>query len=249
MLNALYNQVDEEVHKLVILSNKSQKQLESLLEVCRFEEQTQQVRPQTLPHIVICFSNTKFQTSNFICSLSLSLFSPDQTLVQCRSREAARTFGLSYSVYIQDQGDERELGTVSEWVCGWCHHLFIYLFYLFNIFMFNFLKNVLMLKSSHFTAPAETRSAAGERVSRLSSRLRSPGLQAASGLSTRQSGEEKGPAGRPEQPVWVLRLSEYLQQYFQDSKNLRLAPGLPFDDHWLKTLPFFFLLKHLFIIV
>lgn len=43
MLNALYNQVDEEVHKLVILSNKSQKQLESLLEVRRFEEQTQQV--------------------------------------------------------------------------------------------------------------------------------------------------------------------------------------------------------------
>uniref|UniRef100_A0A8C9XQH5 Pleckstrin homology and RhoGEF domain containing G4B n=1 Tax=Sander lucioperca TaxID=283035 RepID=A0A8C9XQH5_SANLU len=42
MLNALYNQVDEEVHKLVILSNKSQKQLESLLEVCKFEEQTQQ---------------------------------------------------------------------------------------------------------------------------------------------------------------------------------------------------------------
>lgn len=45
MLNALYNQVDEEVHKLVILSNKSQKQLESLLEAHRFEEQTQQVTP------------------------------------------------------------------------------------------------------------------------------------------------------------------------------------------------------------
>ncbi|XP_054477283.1 pleckstrin homology domain-containing family G member 4B [Anoplopoma fimbria] len=44
MLNALYNQVDEEVHKLVILSNKSQKQLESLLEVRMFEEQTQQIK-------------------------------------------------------------------------------------------------------------------------------------------------------------------------------------------------------------
>ncbi|XP_023258897.1 pleckstrin homology domain-containing family G member 4B isoform X1 [Seriola lalandi dorsalis] len=44
VLNALYNQVDEEVHKLVILSNKSQKQLESLLEVRRFEEQTQQIK-------------------------------------------------------------------------------------------------------------------------------------------------------------------------------------------------------------
>ncbi|KAM3613621.1 uncharacterized protein V6R79_002523 [Siganus canaliculatus] len=44
MLNALYNQVDEEVHKLVILSNKSQKQLETLLEVRRFEEQTQQIK-------------------------------------------------------------------------------------------------------------------------------------------------------------------------------------------------------------
>ncbi|KAL6109135.1 plekhg4b [Pungitius sinensis] len=44
MLNALYNQVDEEVHKLVILSNKSQKRLESLLEVRTFEEQTQQIK-------------------------------------------------------------------------------------------------------------------------------------------------------------------------------------------------------------
>ncbi|XP_068999040.1 pleckstrin homology domain-containing family G member 4B isoform X1 [Embiotoca jacksoni] len=44
MLNALYNQVDEEVHKLVILSNKSQKQLESLLEMHKFEEQTQQIK-------------------------------------------------------------------------------------------------------------------------------------------------------------------------------------------------------------
>ncbi|XP_074509941.1 pleckstrin homology domain-containing family G member 4B isoform X4 [Sebastes fasciatus] len=44
MLNALYNQVDEEVHKLVILSNKSQKQLESLLDVRKFEEQTQQIK-------------------------------------------------------------------------------------------------------------------------------------------------------------------------------------------------------------
>ncbi|XP_068591825.1 pleckstrin homology domain-containing family G member 4B isoform X2 [Cebidichthys violaceus] len=44
MLNALYNQVDEEVHKLVILSNKSQKQLESLQEVRTFEEQTQQIK-------------------------------------------------------------------------------------------------------------------------------------------------------------------------------------------------------------
>ncbi|XP_041650011.1 pleckstrin homology domain-containing family G member 4B isoform X2 [Cheilinus undulatus] len=44
MLNALYNQVDEEVHKLVILSNKSQRELESLLEVRKFEEQTQQIK-------------------------------------------------------------------------------------------------------------------------------------------------------------------------------------------------------------
>ncbi|XP_061676654.1 pleckstrin homology domain-containing family G member 4B isoform X2 [Syngnathoides biaculeatus] len=44
MLSALYNQVDEEVHELVILSNKSQKDLECLLEVRKFEEQTQQVK-------------------------------------------------------------------------------------------------------------------------------------------------------------------------------------------------------------
>uniref|UniRef100_A0A3Q1BYM6 Uncharacterized protein n=1 Tax=Amphiprion ocellaris TaxID=80972 RepID=A0A3Q1BYM6_AMPOC len=63
MLNALYNQVDEEVHKLVILSNKSQKQLESLLEVRKFEEQTQQQQrlglqlvkesPESLPGSVL----------------------------------------------------------------------------------------------------------------------------------------------------------------------------------------------------
>ncbi|XP_070407379.1 pleckstrin homology domain-containing family G member 4B isoform X3 [Nothobranchius furzeri] len=44
MLNSLYNQVDEEVHTLVILSNKSQKQLEMLQEVLTFEEQTQQIK-------------------------------------------------------------------------------------------------------------------------------------------------------------------------------------------------------------
>lgn len=49
MLNALYNQVDEEVHKLVILSNKSQKELDSLLEVCKFEEQTEQVGSHRRP--------------------------------------------------------------------------------------------------------------------------------------------------------------------------------------------------------
>lgn len=62
MLNALYNQVDEEVHKLVILSNKSQKQLESLLEAHRFDEQTQQVTltlstifPPALQSFSCCF--------------------------------------------------------------------------------------------------------------------------------------------------------------------------------------------------
>ncbi|XP_037836082.1 pleckstrin homology domain-containing family G member 4B isoform X2 [Kryptolebias marmoratus] len=43
-LSALYNQVDEEVHKLVILSNKSQKELESQLEARKFEERTQQIK-------------------------------------------------------------------------------------------------------------------------------------------------------------------------------------------------------------
>lgn len=51
MLNALYNQVDEEVHKLVILSNKSQKHLDSLLEVRKFEEQTQQVTSNVFYHL------------------------------------------------------------------------------------------------------------------------------------------------------------------------------------------------------
>lgn len=55
MLNALYNQVDEEVHKLVILSNKSQKELESLLEVRKFEEQTQQVSLCRCSRFYLCF--------------------------------------------------------------------------------------------------------------------------------------------------------------------------------------------------
>ncbi|KAM4735403.1 pleckstrin homology domain-containing family G member 4B isoform 3-T4 [Anableps anableps] len=61
MLNALYNQVDEEVHKLVILSNKSQKELENLLELHKFEEQTQQLQtrllkqhPKSLPDSAVC---------------------------------------------------------------------------------------------------------------------------------------------------------------------------------------------------
>ncbi|XP_035290605.1 pleckstrin homology domain-containing family G member 4B isoform X2 [Anguilla anguilla] len=44
MVSSLYNQVDEEVHKLVILSNKSLKQLENLLEVRRFEEGCAQIK-------------------------------------------------------------------------------------------------------------------------------------------------------------------------------------------------------------
>ncbi|KAL0985467.1 hypothetical protein UPYG_G00157250 [Umbra pygmaea] len=44
MVHALYNQVDEEVHKLVILSNQCRKRLESLLEVHKLEEQTEQIK-------------------------------------------------------------------------------------------------------------------------------------------------------------------------------------------------------------
>lgn len=63
LLNGLYNQVDEEVHKLVILSNKSQKELESLLEVRRFEEQTQQVSSFTLYCSVSAFLDTNRQSA------------------------------------------------------------------------------------------------------------------------------------------------------------------------------------------
>ncbi|XP_041101631.1 pleckstrin homology domain-containing family G member 4B-like [Polyodon spathula] len=44
MVTALYNQVDEEVHKLVILSNKSLQQLESLLELRKFEDGCDQIK-------------------------------------------------------------------------------------------------------------------------------------------------------------------------------------------------------------
>ncbi|CAN9514290.1 unnamed protein product [Ophioblennius macclurei] len=64
MLNALYNQVDEEVHKLVILSNKSQKELEGLLEVRKFEEQTEQIK--------LWFSVTGEKQLTPLDSLSLS---------------------------------------------------------------------------------------------------------------------------------------------------------------------------------
>ncbi|MGH0164124.1 UNVERIFIED_CONTAM: hypothetical protein FKN15_055249 [Acipenser sinensis] len=47
MVTVLYNQVDEEVHKLVILSNKSLQQLESLLELRKFEEGCDQVSSHT----------------------------------------------------------------------------------------------------------------------------------------------------------------------------------------------------------
>lgn len=63
MLNGLYNQVDEEVHKLVILSNKSQKELESLLELRRFEEQTQQVRSYILGSFGSAFLDTNPQSA------------------------------------------------------------------------------------------------------------------------------------------------------------------------------------------
>ncbi|XP_061918994.1 pleckstrin homology domain-containing family G member 4B isoform X4 [Entelurus aequoreus] len=102
ILNALYNQLDEEVHELVILSNKSQKDLESLLEVRRFEEQTQQVNQwmehcqdyishlntsgkalspavvQTLQHY--CTEASKFSMDNFstLNDTVLSLDSPPQ---------------------------------------------------------------------------------------------------------------------------------------------------------------------------
>uniref|UniRef100_A0A3B4BSW4 Uncharacterized protein n=1 Tax=Pygocentrus nattereri TaxID=42514 RepID=A0A3B4BSW4_PYGNA len=44
MACSLYNQMDEEVHKLVILSNKSLQQLETLLELRTFQEESEQVR-------------------------------------------------------------------------------------------------------------------------------------------------------------------------------------------------------------
>ncbi|KAK3541365.1 hypothetical protein QTP86_023084, partial [Hemibagrus guttatus] len=40
----LYNQLDEEVHKLVILSNKSLRELEKLLELRTFQEETERIR-------------------------------------------------------------------------------------------------------------------------------------------------------------------------------------------------------------
>uniref|UniRef100_A0A8C1HDH0 Pleckstrin homology and RhoGEF domain containing G4B n=1 Tax=Cyprinus carpio carpio TaxID=630221 RepID=A0A8C1HDH0_CYPCA len=44
LVSALYNQVDEEVHKLVILSNKSLQQLETLLELRVLQERHQEVK-------------------------------------------------------------------------------------------------------------------------------------------------------------------------------------------------------------
>lgn len=56
LVSALYNQVDEEVHKLVILSNRTLQQLENLLEEHSIHEQHQEVGDVT-SHInssVIC---------------------------------------------------------------------------------------------------------------------------------------------------------------------------------------------------
>uniref|UniRef100_A0A671LD53 Si:ch211-269k10.2 n=1 Tax=Sinocyclocheilus anshuiensis TaxID=1608454 RepID=A0A671LD53_9TELE len=49
LVSALYNQVDEEVHKLVILSNKSLQQLETLLELRALQERHQEVRDGIFP--------------------------------------------------------------------------------------------------------------------------------------------------------------------------------------------------------
>lgn len=80
VLNGLYNQVDEEVHKLVILSNKSQKELESLLEVRRFEEQTQQVSSSIWFGLVSAFLDTH----------------PQPALLRSNSGSAARERSSSY---------------------------------------------------------------------------------------------------------------------------------------------------------
>uniref|UniRef100_A0A671LRD4 Uncharacterized protein n=1 Tax=Sinocyclocheilus anshuiensis TaxID=1608454 RepID=A0A671LRD4_9TELE len=50
LVGALYNQLDEEVHKLVILSNKSLQQLEKLLELCVLQERHQEVRDAIFPN-------------------------------------------------------------------------------------------------------------------------------------------------------------------------------------------------------
>ncbi|KAJ8354377.1 hypothetical protein SKAU_G00219440 [Synaphobranchus kaupii] len=65
MVSSLYNQVDEEVHKLVILSNKSLKKLENLLEVRRFEEGFSQIK--------LWFSVEEEKHLSPLDSLSLSL--------------------------------------------------------------------------------------------------------------------------------------------------------------------------------
>lgn len=49
LVGALYDQLDEEVHKLVILSNKSLQQLEKLLELRVSQERHQEVRDASVP--------------------------------------------------------------------------------------------------------------------------------------------------------------------------------------------------------
>lgn len=119
MLNALYNQVDEEVHKLVILSNKSQKDLESLLDLRKFEEQTQQVTLMFDFRLITvsCSADIQRRFCSIIYQMA-SLSFLDQTLVQRRGREAAHTFRGVNSFCCQNKGEERELGTVSGGVSG-----------------------------------------------------------------------------------------------------------------------------------
>uniref|UniRef100_A0A673NFF2 Uncharacterized protein n=1 Tax=Sinocyclocheilus rhinocerous TaxID=307959 RepID=A0A673NFF2_9TELE len=50
LVGALYNQLDEEVHKLVILSNKSLQQLEKLLKLRVLQERHQEVRDAIFPN-------------------------------------------------------------------------------------------------------------------------------------------------------------------------------------------------------
>lgn len=163
MLNALYNQVDEEVHKLVILSNKSQKQLDSLLEAHRFEEQTQQVTftlNTIFPAALQSFSFLFFSNWQF-----LSLFQIKLWFSVAGEKQLAPLESLTLSAAKIKEMRESLSQFLEESVVK-IPQLLRELIMLYLTFRKDSVLNLSFL----LTEPAETWPAAGQRVSRGPSR-------------------------------------------------------------------------------
>ncbi|KPP77419.1 pleckstrin-like domain-containing family G member 4B-like [Scleropages formosus] len=99
LVSVLYNQVDEEVHKLVILSNKSLKRLENLLETRRFEEGSAQQHQKRGLQLI--------RESKMIPSATLSDFKQYLSSVLARTERRKAELDLLLNLYeFYDSADQ-----------------------------------------------------------------------------------------------------------------------------------------------